>query len=150
MEPKKRTASCEIMRSPLLRPAIAMPVRVCTCTVQFTSARPRRTPPCSVKPGRLTPARSSRSSSMLTLTRFEAVTSVLVPLHQELSLFPGNAHGAVVVNAIIPAVVRDQAIDRGQVHSALPFRGGLGGCWAGCGMDVHGEAPHRASETTDA
>src|SRR6516225_2388952 len=73
---EERTASCEIMRSPVLRPAIAIPVRVCTCTAQSTSGRPRSTPPCSVKPGRLTPARSSRSSSMLTLTRFEAVTSV--------------------------------------------------------------------------
>jgi len=29
----------------------------------------------------------------------------------------------VVVNAIIPAVVRDQAIDRGEIDAGLPFRG---------------------------
>jgi hypothetical protein len=46
----------------------------------------------------------------------------LVPLHQEFSVFVWNAHGAVVVNDIIPAMVRDQTIDRGKVDARLPFR----------------------------
>src|SRR5262245_30687552 len=66
----------------------------------------------------------------------------LVLLHQEFSVFPRNAHGAVVVNDIIPAMVRDQTIDGGEVDAALPFRRGDRGRWAGLGMDVHGKAPH--------
>src|SRR2546430_12248789 len=50
--------------------------RVWTCTALLASGRPRRTPPWSVKPGRLTPDLSSRSASMSTLTRLEAQTSV--------------------------------------------------------------------------
>jgi hypothetical protein len=48
----------------------------------------------------------------------------------------------VVVNAIIPAVVRDQAIDRGEIDANLPFRGRYRGRWIGrgLGMDVHGES----------
>src|SRR5215468_10420518 len=49
----------------------------------------------------------------------------------------------VVVNAVIPAMVRDQAINRGEIDAGLPFRGGHRRRWIGCGfgMDVHGEAP---------
>ena len=46
------------MRSPLFNPEIAIPNSVLTWMAQFTSARPARTPLCSVKPGRLTPADS--------------------------------------------------------------------------------------------
>jgi hypothetical protein len=48
----------------------------------------------------------------------------------------------VIVNAIIPAVVRDQAIDRGEIDAGLPFRGRYRGRWIGrgFGMDVHGES----------
>ena len=53
-----------------------MPHSVRTWTEQLTSGRPLRTPPCKVKPGRLTPDFSSRSSFMSTLRRLVAVTSV--------------------------------------------------------------------------
>ena len=53
-----------------------MPGLVWMWMAQLTSSRPLNTPPCSVKPGRLTPALSSRSSSIDTFTRLEAVISV--------------------------------------------------------------------------
>ncbi len=46
----------------------------------------------------------------------------LVLLHQEFPVFAWNAHGAVVVNDIVPAMVRDEAIDRRELDAALPFR----------------------------
>ena len=66
----------------------------------------------------------------------------LVPLHQKLSILAWSPHGAVVVNDVIPAMVRDQAIDRSEVDARLPFRSRCRRRWAGFGMDVHGKAPH--------
>src|SRR5262249_60899446 len=67
----------------------------------------------------------------------------LVPLHQDLSTPPGNAHGAVVENAITPAMVRAQPIDRGEIDASLPFRGRSRRrrTGRGFGKDVHGRAP---------
>jgi hypothetical protein len=45
----------------------------------------------------------------------------------------------VIVNHVVPAMVRDQAIDRGEIDAALPFRRGHRRRWAGFGVDVHGE-----------
>ena len=66
----------------------------------------------------------------------------LVLLHQELSIFSRNAHGAVVVNVVIPTMVGDKPIDRGEIDANLPFRGRYRGRWIGrgFGMDVHGES----------
>src|SRR5262249_6522197 len=68
----------------------------------------------------------------------------LVPLHQELSIFPGNAHGAVIVNVVIPAMVRDQAIDRGEIDAGLPFRGRDRPSFRGFRNDIHALAPYLA------
>src|SRR5262249_37293929 len=66
------------------------------------------------------------------------------PLHQELSIFPGNARGAVIVNVVIPAMVRDQAIDRGEIDAGLPFRGGHRPSFRGFRNDIHALAPSLA------
>ena len=48
----------------------------------------------------------------------------LVPLHEKLLILAGHAHGAMIVDDIVPAVVRHEAIDRREVDARLPFRGG--------------------------
>jgi hypothetical protein len=46
-------------------------------------------------------------------------------------------------------VVRDQAIDRGEIDAGLPFRGRYRVRWigGGFGMDVHGESSLFEGET---
>ena len=88
--------------------------------------RPLSTPPCSVKPGRLTPDFSSRSSFMSTLRRFEAVTSVQSSsccFIRNLRRLARHPHGAVIVDDVVPAIVRAQPIDGGEIDPRLPFLG---------------------------
>ena len=44
-------------------------------------------------------------------------------LHQELSILAWNTHGAMVVDDVVPAVMGDQAIDRGEIDARLPLLG---------------------------
>src|SRR5437868_6194919 len=39
-------------------------------------------------------------------------------------------------------MMRDQTIDSGEVHAALPFRRGHRGRWGRLGLDIHGTTPH--------
>ena len=45
--------------------------------------------------------------------------------------------------------MREQTIDSGEVHAALPFRRGHRGRWGRLGLDIHGTTPH-AHRRTDA
>ena len=47
----------------------------------------------------------------------------LVLLHQELARLAGHPHRAVIVDEVIPAVVRAEAIHGGEIGAGLPFLG---------------------------
>ena len=93
------------------------------------SGRADSTPPCSVKPGRLTPAAFVEivvHAHLDEVRRRHFGIEELVPLDEELTVFAGHAHGGMIVDDIVPAVMRDQPIDGGEVNACLPF----------CGRDV--------------
>ena len=46
----------------------------------------------------------------------------VVLFHQEFSRLARHAHGGMVVDHIIPAVMRSQAINGGEIDACLPFR----------------------------
>jgi len=47
----------------------------------------------------------------------------LVALHEEFARLARHPHGAVVVDHVVPAVIRHQAIDRREIEARLPFVG---------------------------
>src|SRR5712692_3164017 len=42
-------------------------------------------------------------------------------LHQEFVWLAGHAHGAVVVNQVVPAIVRAQPVNCGEIDAGLPL-----------------------------
>ena len=60
-------------------------------------------------------------------------------LHQELGVLAGHAHGAVIVDHVVPAVVRAQAVDRGEIDARLALRvGDVGEVDGRFGGNIHG------------
>jgi hypothetical protein len=71
---------------------------------QFTSDRALKTPPCSeVRRGHL------------------GVEEVVL-FHQEFARLAGNAHGRMVVDDIIPTVLRSEPINGSKIDPRFPFR----------------------------
>ncbi len=46
----------------------------------------------------------------------------VVPLHEKFAVLAGHAHRTMIVDDVVPAVMRDQAVDRGKVDTGMPFR----------------------------
>ena len=97
-----------------------------------------------MKPGRLTPARLVEIVVHVDLDQVrggDLGPQELMPLHQELAVLARHAHGAMVVDDVVPAVMGDEPVDGGEVDARLPFRR-RHGCadrfarWHGCSRQV--------------
>src|SRR5207253_6175589 len=63
----------------------------------------------------------------------------LMPLHQEFAVIGWHAHGAVVEDHVVPAVMRNEPIASGEIDACLPLlrRDGVRMVGRGFGMNVH-------------
>ncbi len=73
----------------------------------------------------------------------------LVLLHQELARLAGHAHGAVIVDHVVPAVMRNQTVDGRQIDPRLPLgrRHRDGRRRGRLGVNVHDDLPAAARAT---
>jgi hypothetical protein len=74
------------------------------------------------------------------------VPQKLVLLHEQHARLARNAHRAVIIDEIVPALERAEAIHRGEVDAGLPLLGGHAGRHLGRGltrrfMHVHDDPP---------
>src|SRR5215470_7801694 len=135
------------MRSPLWRPEIAMPISVWTCTAQYAAVQGEAR---TVDAGLLVEVLVHADLDQV--RRRDLGVEQLVPLYQEHPVFARHAHRRMIVDDVAPAVVRDQAIDRGEIDPRLPFLRRDAALGDGCdiGVDVHGILPMHSSELSGA